>query len=109
MFNTNSLTKSNLDNNSSCFISWYNIVERQNQKKKMTINVIKTFILNGKTIKCKDKENTSGQMEEFMKVNIKMTKKMVLESSSGKIIESMKDNGKMENNMAKELLQTKIL
>ena len=52
MFNTKSLTKSNLDNNSSCFISWYNIVERQS-KKKMSINVIKTFILNGKTIKYK--------------------------------------------------------
>jgi len=52
MINTNSLTKSNLDNNSSCFISWYNVVERQ-QKKKMSINVIKTFILTGKTIKYK--------------------------------------------------------
>jgi hypothetical protein len=52
MINTNSLTKSNLDNNSSCFISWYNVVERQ-QKKKMSINVIKTFILSGKTNKYK--------------------------------------------------------
>ena len=51
MFNTNALTKSNLDNNTSCFISWYNIVERQS--KKMSINTIKTFILTGKTIKYK--------------------------------------------------------
>ena len=52
MFNTNALTKSNLDNNTSCFISWYNIVERQSSKK-MSINTIKTFILTGKTIKYK--------------------------------------------------------
>jgi len=50
MINTNQFTKSNLDNNSKCFISWYNVVERR-YNKKLTINTLKTFILTGKTIK----------------------------------------------------------
>ena len=57
-----------------------------------------------------EKENLNGLMEEFMKENIRMIKKMDMGFSLGLMEEYIKDIGKMENNMEKEssLIQKKI-
>ena len=48
------------------------------------------------------KENLFGLMEEYMKENIKMIKKMVLAHFIGLMEEFIKVIGKMENKMVKE-------
>ena len=47
------------------------------------------------------KVNSNGLMEEYMKVNIKMIKKMVMAFFIGQMEEYIKDFGKMENKMVK--------
>jgi hypothetical protein len=54
---------------------------------------------NGKTITWKAMEFTSGMMEESMKVNIEMTKKMDMEYTFGQMADNMKAIGSKVNNM----------
>ena len=49
-----------------------------------------------------EKGNSNGLMDEYMKVNIKMIKKMDMEFSIGLMEEYIKDIGKMENKMELE-------
>lgn len=52
-----------------------------------------------------DKEYLNGQMEESIKDNIKMIRKVDMEKSLGQMEKSIKDNGLMENKMEQAIIQ----
>jgi len=56
----------------------------------------------GSKIICMDKDFTSGQMVESMKVAISMTKKKASESILTQMDDVIEETGKMVNSMAKE-------
>ena len=58
----------------------------------------------GKKIKCMEKGNILGKMEENTKENIWMTRSKDFGSINGQMVKSTKVNGKMENIMEKEKL-----
>lgn len=64
--------------------------------------MVKNMKVIGKIIKCMVKENSDGQMEDYIKENINMIKKMDKENLLQMKIQDIKVAGRMENNMEKE-------
>ena len=64
---------------------------------------------NGEITKCMDTENSTGQMEEFIKVNIVTTKNMDKVYIPGPMGECTKEDLVMENNTEKEFTNNKMV
>jgi len=65
--------------------------------------VEKSAAVNGKTAKCKDKEDFSGQMVSNIKVNLNKIVSTVKECTVGLMGKYTTDNGSKANNTAKEV------